>query len=104
MTEILLNGIWLAVAASAMFVVPRRSVKATVALGCVLALLFPIISASDDFSADRETLERATLAVMATLLLAFASLVVLGQLERRRERVGLILVATPSDPRSPPRG
>jgi hypothetical protein len=104
MTEFLLNGIWLAVAAVTMFFVPRRSPRAAVALGCVLALLFPIISASDDFSADRETLERASLAIVSTLLLAFAALVALGQLERRREHVALILVATPSDPRSPPRG
>src|SRR5437762_3124292 len=74
MTEFLLNGIWLAVAAATMLIVPRRSPRAAVALGCVLALLFPIISASDDFSADRETLERATIAIVSTLLLAFAAL------------------------------
>ena len=103
MTEFLLNGIWLAVAAATMLIVPRRSPRAAVALGCVLALLFPIISASDDFSVDRATLERAAIAIVSTLLLAFAALVALGQLERRRERVAFILVATPSDPRSPPR-
>ncbi|HEV2718936.1 MAG TPA: hypothetical protein VG323_02870 [Thermoanaerobaculia bacterium] len=103
MTEIVLNGIWLALAVTAMIAVPRRSVRATVALACVLALLFPIISASDDFSADRETLERASVAIVSILILAFAALVSLGNLERRRERVALIHVATPSDPRSPPR-
>jgi len=86
-----------------MFIVPRRSTHATIALLCVLALLFPIISASDDFSADRETLERAALAIVAALLLAFAALTPLGRLDRRRERVALVHVATPSDPRSPPR-
>jgi hypothetical protein len=104
MTELLLDGIWLIVAAATMFIVPRRSVKATIALGCVLALLFPIISVSDDLSADRATLERAAVAIVSTLLLAFAALVPLGRLERRRDRVALVLVATPSDPRSPPRG
>lgn len=99
-----LNLIWVALSVATMLIVPRRSRHATIALGCVLALLFPIISASDDFSADRETLERASLAIIATLLLAFAALVALGQIERSRERVALILVATPSDPRSPPRG
>jgi len=103
MTEMILNIIWLALAVAAMIAVPRRSVRATIALGCVLALLFPIISASDDFSADRETLERAALAIVSTLFLAFAALTALGRLERRRERVALIHVATPSDPRSPPR-
>jgi hypothetical protein len=98
-----LNLIWLALAVVTMLVVPRRSRHATIALTCVLALLFPIISASDDFSADRETLERAAVAIVAAVLLAFAALVPLGRLERRRQRVALVHVATPSDPRSPPR-
>jgi hypothetical protein len=99
----LLNAIWLVLAAATMFVVPRRSVRATIGLVCVLALLFPIISASDDFSADRETLERAAVAVLLTLLFLFAALQALGSLEHRRDRVALVHVATPSDPRSPPR-
>ena len=98
-----LNLIWLALAVVTMLVVPRRSRHATIALTCVLALLFPIISASDDFSADRETLERAAVAIVAAVLLAFAALVPLGRLERRRARIALVHVATPSDPRSPPR-
>jgi len=104
MTELLLNGIWLAVAVATMLIVPRRSVKATIALCCVLALLFPIISVSDDLSADRATIENAVVAIVVTLLLAFAALVPLGTVERRRARVALVHVATPSDPRSPPRG
>ena len=98
-----LNLIWLALAVVTMLVVPRRSRHATIALTCVLALLFPIISASDDFSADRETFERAAVAIVTVVLLAFAALVPLGRLERRRQRVALVHVATPSDPRSPPR-
>jgi hypothetical protein len=104
MTEFVLNGIWLAVAVTTMLVVPRRSVKATIALGCVLALLFPIISVSDDLSADRATIESAVVAIVATMLLAFAALVPLGRVERRRAHIALVHVATPSDPRSPPRG
>jgi len=98
-----LNLIWLALVVVTMLVVPRRSRHATIALTCVLALLFPIISASDDFSADRETFERAAVAIVAVVLLAFAALVPLGRLERRRARIALVHVATPSDPRSPPR-
>ncbi|HEY6136584.1 MAG TPA: hypothetical protein VI670_02345 [Thermoanaerobaculia bacterium] len=98
-----LNLIWLVLVVVTMLVVPRRSRHATIALACVLALLFPIISASDDFSADRETLERAAVAIVTVVLLAFAALVPLGRLERRRERVALVPIATPSDPRSPPR-
>jgi len=103
MTELILNGIWLAVAVAAMVAVPRSSKRGTIALVCVLALLFPIISVSDDFSADRETLERAAVAIVCTLLLAFATLVALGRVERERRRVAVVHVATPSDPRSPPR-
>jgi hypothetical protein len=103
MAELLLNSIWLALAVATFIVVPRRSVQATVALLCVLALLFPIISASDDFSADRETLERAAVAIVSVLSLMFCALVALGRLERREERFALVHVATPSDPRSPPR-
>jgi hypothetical protein len=99
----ILNAVWLVVVAVAFIAAPRRSLHATIALACVLALLFPIISASDDFSADRETLERAALAVLSTLLLSVAALEALGNLERRRERVARVHVATPSDPRSPPR-
>jgi amino acid transporter len=99
----ILNLIWLALVAVTMFVVPRRSRQATIALACVLALLFPIISASDDFSDDRALIESAAVAIVCTLLLAFAALVALGRIERERERVSLIHVATPSDPRSPPR-
>lgn len=102
MTEMLLNAVWLALAGTVLMMVPRRSGRATIALLCVLALLFPIISASDDFNAD-QTLEQAALAIMAALLLIFAGLVALGHLEHRDERVALIHVATPSDPRSPPR-
>ena len=69
----------------------------------MLALLFPIISASDDFSADRALIESAAIAIVCTLLLAFAMLVALGRIEREGERVALIHVDTPSDPRSPPR-
>ena len=98
-----LNLIWLVLVVVTMLVVPRRSRHATIALACVLALLFPIISASDDFSADRETLERAAVAIVTVVLLAFAALVPLGRLERRRERVALVAIHTPSDPRSPPR-
>ena len=98
-----LNLIWLALVVVTMTIVPRRSRHATIALTCILALLFPIISASDDFSADRETFERASVAIVCAILLAFAALAPIGRLERRRQRVARVHVATPSDPRSPPR-
>jgi amino acid transporter len=99
----ILDLIWLAVVVATILFVPRRSRNATIALACVLALLFPIISASDDFSADRAMIESAAVAIVVTLLLAFVSLVALGHIERESERFALVLLATPSDPRSPPR-
>ena len=98
-----LDLIWLALVVVTALVVPRRSAHATIALVCILALLFPIISASDDFSTDRALIESAAVAIVATLLLAFAALVALGRIEREGQRVALVHVATPSDPRSPPR-
>src|ERR1051325_8267781 len=98
-----LNLIWLALVVVTIPSAPRPPRHATIALACVLALLFPIISASDDFSADRETFERAAVAIVTVVLLAFAALVPLGRLERRRERVALVAIHTPRDPRSPPR-
>jgi amino acid transporter len=99
----ILDLIWLALVAVTMFIVPRRHRQATIALACVLALLFPIISASDDFSADRVMIESAAVAIVCVLLLAFIALVALGRIERESERPAILLLATPSDPRSPPR-
>ena len=99
----LLDLIWFAVVVGTMVFVPRRSHRATIGLICVVALLFPIISASDDFSTDRAMIERASLAVVAAIALAFVSLVALGRIERVQQRLLLVHVATPSDPRSPPR-
>lgn len=98
-----LDLIWLSVVAAALLFVPRRSKNATIALVCVLALLFPIISAADDFSADRIMIESAAVAIFVILVLAFGSLMALGHVEREPQRVAVLFLATPSDPRSPPR-
>ena len=103
LTESLLNLAWLAIAflASVTVLSRRRDPRTIVALLGVLALLFPIISISDDFNADR-TLEE-TVAVLV-ILCAVVSLIALFRLT--------VLPLTPppvhrvvlSDPRSPPRG
>ena len=87
---------------TALVAVPARNRQARIALICALALLFPIISISDDLSADRETLDRAV-AVLVELLLLLAIFVTVGELEPRRERRRAMIVIVASDPRSPPR-
>src|SRR3954471_772311 len=102
MIELLLNAVWLAVCSTPFVVVPRRSSRATFAVACILVLLFPIISVSDDLALDGNSLEEA-LAVIVTMLLLAAALVALARVERELAAPALILVTTPSDPRSPPR-
>jgi hypothetical protein len=103
LTEPILNLAWLTVAFVAATVVlsRRRDARAVSALICALALLFPIISASDDFSADR-TLEE-TPAVLAIIVAAVVLIALF--------RLGSVSVVPEphhctvlSDPRSPPRG
>lgn len=103
MVETVLNLTWLAIAVSTVLLVPQRNRRARIALICALALLFPIISISDDLSADRETLERGAVAVLVELLILLAVFIQLGQLETRRERRRAAVVIGSSDPRSPPR-
>jgi len=102
MFELLLNAVWLAVAAGALAIVPRRSSRATFAVACVLVLLFPIISVSDDLAFDGNSVEQA-LAVIVSVLLLVAGLIALARVEHVIAAPALILVTTPSDPRSPPR-
>ena len=102
MIELLLNAFWLALAAAAFLVVPRRSSRATLGIACVLVLLFPIISVSDDLLLDSNSLEGALAIVVCMLLLAVA-LIALARVEHVLAAPALILVAIPSDPRSPPR-
>jgi uncharacterized membrane protein YccC len=102
MIEIVLNAVWLAVVVSAFALVPRRSSRATLGIACVLVLLFPVISVSDDMALDANSLEEALAIVVAFLILA-TSFVALARVEPRRLQPVLVLLDTPSDPRSPPR-
>jgi lipopolysaccharide export LptBFGC system permease protein LptF len=102
MIELLFNAVWLAIAAAAFMVVPRRSSRATIGIVCVLVLLFPIISVSDDLALDGNSLEEALAIIVCMLLLAVA-LIALARVEHVMAAPALILIATPSDPRSPPR-
>ncbi len=102
MIELVLNAVWLAVVAGAFTVIPRRSSRVTLAVACILALLFPIISVSDDLALDGNSLEEA-LAIIVTLLVLVAGFIALARVEHVLAAPALILVTIPSDPRSPPR-
>ena len=102
MLELVLNAVWLAVVAGAFTVIPRRSSRITIAVACILALLFPIISVSDDLALDGNSLEEA-LAIIVTLLVLVAGFIALARVEHVLAAPALILVTIPSDPRSPPR-
>jgi hypothetical protein len=98
--ENFLNLLWLMIAAAALLAAPRRQRHALLALGCALALLFPIVSLSDDL-ADRDTLEEA-LAIFVkavTLAVTFVALGLIESIRPRRARLSLIPLC---DPRSPP--
>jgi hypothetical protein len=102
MIELLFNAVWLAVVMSAFAFVPRRSSKALLGVAAVLVLLFPIISVSDDLALNGNSLEEA-LAIIVAFLGLFAGLVAFARVEPRLLQPALVLLATPSDPRSPPR-
>ena len=102
MIELLFNAVWLAVVAAAFTVVPRRSSRATLGIACILILLFPIISVSDDLALDGNSLEEALAIIVCTILLA-VSLLLVARVQHVIAAPALILVAIPSDPRSPPR-
>ena len=102
MIELVLNAVWLAVAVGAFALVPRRSGRVTLGVACVLVLLFPVISASDDLALNANSLEEA-LAVIVAFLILVSGLIALARVEPGQLRPALILIDTPSDPRSPPR-
>ena len=98
--ELLLNAIWLAVAVAGFVLVPKRSGRIWLVLACAAALLFPIISASDDMNADR-TFNDAAAAIVVTIVL-YVAFVAIARLRLLPARVYAVHVASPSDPRSPP--
>jgi len=70
------------------------------ALIAASALLFPIISVSDDFSADR-TCNDAAAALVSVIILAVA-FVAIARVRAQAPQLHALVVVTPSDPRSPP--
>jgi hypothetical protein len=98
------NLFWL-IASIAAFVlilprVPTRRGRAAVILGCALALLFPIISVSDDFADDG-----AFQQLLATLVAVFLTitLAAIARVVPPASFLPAFAPAAKSDPRSPPR-
>ncbi len=98
--ELILNFIWLMVAAAGFVVARNRPRQVWLAIACAAAVLFPIISVSDDFNANR-TLNDAAAAVVVAIVLSMA-LVAIARLGSLPAAVYGVHLATPSDPRSPP--
>src|ERR1700756_2611116 len=80
MLELVLNAIWLALAGGAFALIPQRSKRARLGLACVLVLLFPIISVSDDLALDGNSLEEA-LAIIVALLVLVAGFIAVARVE-----------------------
>ncbi|HEY2093420.1 MAG TPA: hypothetical protein VGJ81_16205 [Thermoanaerobaculia bacterium] len=104
MIEQLLNFAWLALAIGsfAMLLRHRRDGKAIFALAFALALLFPIISASDDMMNVDRALEEV-LAVLASFAIAFI-LTVVARLSAETHILPALILAPEAGTRGPPRG
>ena len=101
--EQLLNLAWvaLAIASFARLLVHRRDGKAIIALAFMMALLFPIISASDDMMNVNRVLEEV-LAVLAAFAIAFL-LIVVARLSAETHRIPALILAPEAGTRGPPR-
>ncbi len=98
--ELTLNLVWLAIALAAFILMPKNSFRVAVAVGIIVAILFPIISVSDDINAIQTFTDAvATLAFAVVLWVALLAIARLRGIPLQRYAV---VVATPSDPRSPP--
>ena len=102
MMELLLNFAWAAIAIAAFVFVPRRDARALAAIACVLALLFPIVSASDDLSADASTLAKTLSAILAIAGIII-TLVAMARIVSDSRRFASFVLVVHADPRSPPR-
>jgi len=97
---VLLDLLWLATGAALFAVLRPRRLTLQIALLIAVALLFPIISASDDFAADGPALCTALLTAIVLLL---AAPTVIALVDDRRIALHRVVLPAQSDPRSPPR-
>lgn len=100
--ELFLNLLWLAICGIAVIAVPRRSTRVLLTLLCAAAILFPIVSVSDDLNLDRDSLEAAP-GVIVTPTVLVVAMVVLARLDPIRIVPPTMAVTVSCDPRSPPR-
>lgn len=97
--ELVLNVVWLAIAVTALVYNRNSSRRAMLAVICVLALLFPIISISDDLNPQALNEFAAAVVEIIVLMVAF---VTIGRVRMAPQRAVSLVVSVPSDPRSPP--
>ena len=102
MIETALNAVWIALAIGVLFAAPRCTPRVRVALFCALVLLFPIISISDDISANTATSPDEVAALAIAMVIAFL-LIAVFRVHSVAEPAYAVTFAAPSDPRSPPR-
>lgn len=102
--ETLLNLLWLTIAITALLKAPRRSTRSLIALGCVLALLFPIISISDDLLLSNPDSFEEVLAIVVEAVILLIALMAVARIEPIRHRRTASVPLVSADPRSPPRG
>lgn len=78
--ELFLNAVWALLAVTALTRLGRRSTAATLATICALALLFPIISITDDLHATAAAVEEMAkpLAVTTAFFAITVTLTLLG--------------------------
>lgn len=100
MVETALNIAWLACATAALIAAPRCTPRVRIALFCSVALLFPIISITDDFSSDSALMDALALAVFVMIAIV---LVELRHVHSAAAPAYRHAFRTLSDPRSPPR-
>ena len=101
--EQLLNLAWvaLAIGSFAKLLMHRRDGKAIIALAFMMALLFPIISASDDMMNIDRAIEEA-LAILAAFAIAFI-LIVVARITSESHRIPALILAPEAETRGPPR-
>lgn len=75
--------------------------RVSFAIGCALALLFPIVSVSDDLLAGHESSEEALAIVVDAVIFVITLVTIALVIDVRRRRAPLLLVQS-TDPRSPP--
>src|ERR1043166_2486299 len=100
--EQLLNVAWLVIAIGsfATLVRHRRDGRALLALAFAMALLFPIISASDDMMNVDRALEDV-FAILAAFAIAFL-LIVLARVSADSQRIPALILAPEPETRGPP--